>query len=344
MDADNSHRCIRGKTCDKVQRRNMSPPGWHFSSCTNVTFTVKQYNGVFPKCFTEFSDKNICHYSKRARTCCLLHKRWGCYHSASKTHVETGSLNWAQFMLQWFSDFLNSLNSVKVLLYLRKTPLWPAYKTIKRLQFCVNTTFSMANVTLGQFPKFWKVSLSSRDIKGGGDTPTLLFCKRICLHSNLTFLQKNLFAGMQKPRVQAFTNAWASWWNFHYVLLIVTHPWVLNCSQLPFCKTRVRLGKLNTNQRHCYADYCHFIGGSKGAPGMCLPSLSVQFLSFPYSFRRKSCQIIGLYPKLRGWRPPPSLRNLGSATTVDFIWTSREHIRLRAITAAIKWRKVLHLS
>ena len=28
--------------------------------------------GVFPKCFsefTEFSDKNICHYSKRARTC-----------------------------------------------------------------------------------------------------------------------------------------------------------------------------------------------------------------------------------------------------------------------------------
>ena len=25
---------------------------------------------------------------------------------------ETGSLNWAQFILQWFSDFLNSLNSV----------------------------------------------------------------------------------------------------------------------------------------------------------------------------------------------------------------------------------------
>ena len=25
-------------------------------------------NGVFPKFFTEFSDKNICHYSKRART------------------------------------------------------------------------------------------------------------------------------------------------------------------------------------------------------------------------------------------------------------------------------------
>ena len=50
-------------------------------------------------------------------------ERPGCYHSTSKTHVERGSLNWAQFMLQWFSDSLNSLNSVKVLLYLGKTPL-----------------------------------------------------------------------------------------------------------------------------------------------------------------------------------------------------------------------------
>ena len=29
----------------------------------------------------------FCHYSKRARTCCLLCKRPGCYHSTSKTHV-----------------------------------------------------------------------------------------------------------------------------------------------------------------------------------------------------------------------------------------------------------------
>ena len=84
---------------------------------------------VFPKCFTEFSDKNICHYSKRARTCHLLCQRPGCYHSASKTYVDTGSLNWAQFMLQWFSDSPNSLNSEKVLLYLGKTPL--------RCHFCV---------------------------------------------------------------------------------------------------------------------------------------------------------------------------------------------------------------
>ena len=37
--------------------------------------------------FSEFSDKNICHYSKRARTCHLLCLRPGCYHSISKTHV-----------------------------------------------------------------------------------------------------------------------------------------------------------------------------------------------------------------------------------------------------------------
>ena len=37
--------------------------------------------------FAEFSDKNICHYSKTAWTCHLLCKRPGCHHSASKTHV-----------------------------------------------------------------------------------------------------------------------------------------------------------------------------------------------------------------------------------------------------------------
>ena len=36
---------------------------------------------------TEFIDKNICHYSKRAQTCHLLCKRPGRYHSTSKTHV-----------------------------------------------------------------------------------------------------------------------------------------------------------------------------------------------------------------------------------------------------------------
>ena len=57
------------------------------SGCVHIWMSC---NGVFPECFTEFaefSEKNICHYSKRARTCHLLCKRQGCYHSTNKTHV-----------------------------------------------------------------------------------------------------------------------------------------------------------------------------------------------------------------------------------------------------------------
>ena len=84
------------------------------------------FSEVFPKCFTEFSDKNICHYSKRAQTC---HTATSCVRDQDATTVparhvwKTGSLNWAQFMLLWFSESLNSLNSMKVLLYLGKTPV-----------------------------------------------------------------------------------------------------------------------------------------------------------------------------------------------------------------------------
>ena len=41
---------------------------------------------------------------KRVRTCHLLCKSPGCYHSSvpARHMWETGSLNWAQFMLQWF--------------------------------------------------------------------------------------------------------------------------------------------------------------------------------------------------------------------------------------------------
>ena len=42
-------------------------------------------------------------------------------HVASTLHLwETGTLNWTQFMLQWLSVSLNSLNSVKVTLTFRK--------------------------------------------------------------------------------------------------------------------------------------------------------------------------------------------------------------------------------
>ena len=58
--------------------------------------------------FTEFSDKNICHYSKRVRTC---HPSTSCVRDQDATTVsvrhmwETGSLIWPQFMLQWFIRF-----------------------------------------------------------------------------------------------------------------------------------------------------------------------------------------------------------------------------------------------
>ena len=55
--------------------------------------------------FAEFSDKNICHYSKRVQTC---HPATSCVRDHDATtaparHMwETGSLNWALFILQWF--------------------------------------------------------------------------------------------------------------------------------------------------------------------------------------------------------------------------------------------------
>ena len=63
----------------------------------------------FLKVFTEFSefrDKNNCHYSKRTRTCYLL-----CVRNQDVSTVpvrqmwETGSLSWSQFILQWFISF-----------------------------------------------------------------------------------------------------------------------------------------------------------------------------------------------------------------------------------------------
>ena len=62
--------------------------------------------------------KKFCDYSKRAQTCYLLCKRQGCYHSASKTHSVT-----YQILCQTLNS-PNSLNSMKVLLHLGKTPLF----------------------------------------------------------------------------------------------------------------------------------------------------------------------------------------------------------------------------
>ena len=55
--------------------------------------TERCKNGSHFSEVSEFSDKNICHYSKRARTCHLLCKRPGFHHSTSKTHVRDRILN-----------------------------------------------------------------------------------------------------------------------------------------------------------------------------------------------------------------------------------------------------------
>ena len=55
--------------------------------------------------FIEFPDKNICHYSKGLEpvTSCV---RGQDATTATARHMwEAGSLNWAQFMLQWFMRF-----------------------------------------------------------------------------------------------------------------------------------------------------------------------------------------------------------------------------------------------
>ena len=79
---------------------------------------MEYFVNVFTE-FSEFSDKNICHYSKRIRTCHLLCKRPGCYHSVSKKHVIDRIFE----SNLCFSDLSDSLNSMKVLFHLGKTPM-----------------------------------------------------------------------------------------------------------------------------------------------------------------------------------------------------------------------------
>ena len=90
----------------------VSFPNTYFWKVTGVCLTgnlkpIEFSLNVFTE-FAEFNDKNICHYSKRL---------WTCYSATSCVRVqdattapaihmwETGSLNWAQFMLQWFIRF-----------------------------------------------------------------------------------------------------------------------------------------------------------------------------------------------------------------------------------------------
>ena len=93
-----------------------------------------QFYWVSLNVFTEFSDKNTCHYSKRARTC---HQATSCVRdpdaSTAPARHMWGSSIWAQFMLQWFirfpefSEFLFHLGKPPVQFYhfvLTSTPLY----------------------------------------------------------------------------------------------------------------------------------------------------------------------------------------------------------------------------
>ena len=77
--------------------------------------------------FTEFSDKKICHHSKRTWTC---HPATSCVRDQDATTVparhmwETGSLNWVLFMLQWFIRFPEFAEFSEFLFHLGKTPLF----------------------------------------------------------------------------------------------------------------------------------------------------------------------------------------------------------------------------
>ena len=70
--------------------------------------------------FSEFSDKNVCHYSKRAWTCHLLCKTSGCSHRPARHRWETESLNSAQFILQWLIRFPEFADVSEFLLHLGK--------------------------------------------------------------------------------------------------------------------------------------------------------------------------------------------------------------------------------
>ena len=80
--------------------------------------------------FAEFSEKNICHYSKRVQTC---HPATSCVRDQNATTVparhmwEARSLNWAKFMLKWFIRFAEFS---EFLFHLGKTQLFSPYKAI----------------------------------------------------------------------------------------------------------------------------------------------------------------------------------------------------------------------
>ena len=93
---------------------------WTYQTWTTFESPFHFSLNVFTE-FAEFTDKNICLYSKKAQTC---HPATLCVRDQDATtaparHMwETGSLNWAQFMLQWFIKF------TEFMFHLGKTPIY----------------------------------------------------------------------------------------------------------------------------------------------------------------------------------------------------------------------------
>ena len=77
---------ILKNSVDRVKLHSLGKAQIFYTSVMKLKRVLKFILNVFLE-FTEFSNKNICHYSKRARTSHLLSKRPGCYHSTNKTHI-----------------------------------------------------------------------------------------------------------------------------------------------------------------------------------------------------------------------------------------------------------------
>ena len=99
---------------------------WYLLQISNSYANILEFFlNVFTE-FSKFSDKNICHYSKRAQTCQLA---TSCVRDQDATTAparhrwETGSLNWAQYMLQSFIRSPKFTEFNEFLFHLGKTPL-----------------------------------------------------------------------------------------------------------------------------------------------------------------------------------------------------------------------------
>ena len=140
---------------------------WTFNTLTGAmrcwTFRTFDFSlNVFTK-FNKFSDKNICHYSKRAWTC---HAAASCVRDQDATTVparhvwETGSLNYAQFMLQWFirfpefSEFLFHLGKTPLSLLNHNQNVYKLFTWTFGRFFAVTEKFFGAHTVINDFQNF----------------------------------------------------------------------------------------------------------------------------------------------------------------------------------------------